>query len=98
MSGRMDQAEEIRRLSAMMAELRAELLVTQAALAGVVAEMAKAQPEPQQALGDAIARMLGFAEAAAVGLTAQRGARAQAATEAALRMADWSEGMLASKP
>jgi hypothetical protein len=97
MSGRMDQAEEIRRLSAMLAEMRAELLVTQATLAGVVAELAKGRPEPETALGDAVARMLGFAEAAAVGLTAQRGARAQSATEAALRMADWAEGMLANK-
>jgi hypothetical protein len=97
MSDRMDQTAEIKRLSAMMAELRAELLVTQATLAGVVAELAKARPEPELALGDQVARMLGFAEAAAVGLTAQRGARAQAATEAALRMADWAEGLLATK-
>lgn len=96
MAERMDQAGEIRRLSATLVELRAELLITQAALAGVIAELAKASPEPRQALGDAVARMLGFADAAAVGLTAQRGARAQAPTEAALRMADWAEGMVAT--
>ncbi|MGG5810060.1 hypothetical protein [Falsiroseomonas sp. CW058] len=93
----MDQAEEIRRLSAALVELRAELLVTQASLAGVIAEIARATPEPRLAVGEAVARMLGFAEAASVGLTAQRGARAQAPTEAALRMADWAEGMVAAK-
>lgn len=95
MAERMDQAGEIRRLSAALVELRAEMLVTQATLAGVIAELAKAAPEPRQAVGDAVARMLGFAEAAAVGLTAQRGARPQVPTEAALRMADWVEGMVA---
>jgi hypothetical protein len=91
----MDQAEEIRRLSAALVELRAELLVTQAALAGTMAELARGTPEPRQALGDAVARMLGFADAAATGLAAQHGARSQAPTEAALRMADWSEGLMA---
>jgi hypothetical protein len=93
----MDQAAEIRRLSAVVAELRAELLVTQAALAGAIAEMAKGKDEPALALGEAVARMLGFADAASVGLTAQRGARCQAPTEAALRMAEWAEGLVTPK-
>lgn len=97
MSDRMDQAAEIRRLSAMVAELRAELLVTQATLAGAIAEMARGKAEPALAVGESVARMLGFAEAASVGLTAQRGARCQAPTEAALRMAEWAEGMVAAK-
>ena len=97
MADRTEQAEEIKRLSAQLVELRAELLVTQATLAGVVAGIAKGTADPKAAVGDAVARMLGFADAAAVGLTAQRGARCQAPTEAALRMADWAEGMVTAR-
>lgn len=97
MTERTDQTAEIKRLSAQLVELRAELLVTQATLAGVVAELAKAAPEPKLAVGEAVARMIGFADAASVGLMMQRGARCQAPTEAALRMADWAEGMVANK-
>lgn len=93
----MEQAEALRRLSDSVIELRAELLVTQAALAAAMAELARVNPEPSAHLGDAVARLLGFAEAAAVGLGHQPGLRAQAPTSAALRIADWAEGILAAR-
>jgi hypothetical protein len=95
MSERADEAGELRRLSAAVVELRAELTVTQAALASAMAEIARLSPEPRPNLADAVSRLLGFAEAAAAGLQGQRLVRAQAPTDAAVRMADWAEGLLA---
>lgn len=94
MSERANEAGELKRLSATVMELRAELTVTQAALAAAMAEIAKLTPEPKPALGDAVARLLGFADAAAAGLAGQAMVRPQAPTQAALRMADWAEGLL----
>lgn len=97
MSGRMDETGELKRLAAAVLELRAELLVTQAALAGALAELARGRPEPEAGLGDSVARLLGFADAAGKGLSGQPGVRPQAPTEAALRMAEWAEGLLTTK-
>jgi hypothetical protein len=96
MSDRSGEAGELRRLSAAIVELRAELTVTQAALAAAMAEIAKLGPDPKPNLGDAVSRLLGFAEAAAAGLQGQPLVRPQAPTDAALRMADWAEGLLAT--
>ncbi len=90
----MDRADELRRLSAAVVELRAELMVTQAALAAALAEVARTAREPESQLAEAVSRLLGFAEAAASGLAGQPGVRAHAPTDAALRMADWAEGLL----
>ncbi|WP_270936552.1 hypothetical protein [Falsiroseomonas oryzae] len=97
MSDRADEAGELRRLSAAVVELRAELMVTQAALAAAMAEVARLGQEPKPALADSVARLLGFADAAAAGLRGQPHVRPQAPTTAALRMADWAEGLLAGK-
>ncbi|PWS37905.1 hypothetical protein DFH01_00890 [Falsiroseomonas bella] len=95
MSDRAEETGELRRLSAALVELRAELTVTQAALAAAMAEIARLGPEPKPGLADAVSRLLGFADAAAAGLQGQKLVRAQAPTDAALRMADWAEGLLA---
>jgi hypothetical protein len=68
--------------------------VTQAALASAMAEIARLSPDPKPLLGDSVARLLGFADAAASGLRDQPRVNAQAPTTAALRMADWAEGLL----
>lgn len=98
MSDRADEAGELRRLSAAVVELRAELMVTQAALAAAMAEIARLGPEPKAAIGDAVSRLLGFADAAAAGLRGQALVRPEMPTGAALRMADWAEGLLANQP
>ncbi|WP_137180379.1 hypothetical protein [Roseomonas sp. AR75] len=97
MSDRAEETGELRRLSAALVELRAELTVTQAALAAAMAEIARLGPEPKPDLADAVSRLLGFAEAAAAGMKGQPLARPQAPTDAALRMADWAEGLLSNK-
>ncbi|WP_372619102.1 hypothetical protein [Falsiroseomonas sp.] len=94
MSDRAEEAGELRRLSAAVVELRAELMVTQAALAAAMAEIARQAPEPRPVLADAVSRLLGFADAAAAGLRGQPLVRPDAPTTAALRMADWAEGLL----
>jgi len=98
MSDRAEEAGELRRLSAAVVELRAELMVTQAALAAAMAEIARMAPEPKPLLGDSVARLLGFADAAAAGLRGHPLARPEMPTAAALRMADWAEGLLAGSP
>lgn len=95
MSERAEEAGELRRLSAAIVELRAELMVTQAALAAAMAEIARLGPEPKPSLADAVSRLLGFADAAAAGLKGQPLVRSDVPTGAALRMADWAEGLLA---
>lgn len=90
-------ADELRRLNAAVVELKAELMVTQAALAAAMAEIARLGPDPRPALAEAVSRLLGFADAAASGLRDQGPANPQAPTAAALRMADWAEGLLASR-
>lgn len=90
-------ADELRRLNAAVAELKAELMVTQAALAAAMAEIARLGPDPRPALAEAVSRLLGFADAAASGLRHQGPANPQAPTTAALRMADWAEGLLAGQ-
>jgi hypothetical protein len=97
MSDRANEAGELRKLSAAVVELRAELMVTQAALAAAMAEIARLAPEPRPVLGDAVSRLLGFADAAAAGLHGQPLVRPQVPTDAALRMADWAEGLLVGK-
>ncbi|WP_237216079.1 hypothetical protein [Falsiroseomonas oryziterrae] len=97
MTERAEETGALRRLTAQVVELRAELMVTQAALAGAMAEIARLSPEPKPMLADAVSRLLGFADAAASGLRGAAPARPEIATEAALRMADWAEGLLASK-
>jgi hypothetical protein len=62
-----------------------------------MAEIARLGPDPRPALAEAVARLLGFADAAASGLRDQGPANPQAPTAAALRMADWAEGLLASR-
>jgi hypothetical protein len=94
MSDRAGERDEVRKLSATVVEMRAELVVTQAALAAAMAEIARLGPEPKPLLADAVARLLGFAEAAAAGLRDQPRVNPQAPTSAALRMADWAEGLL----
>ncbi len=96
MSDRADETGELRRLSAAVVELRAELMVTQAALAAAMAEIARLGPEPKAAVAEAVSRLLGFADAAAAGLRGQPLVRPDSATGAALRMADWAEGLIAS--
>jgi hypothetical protein len=98
MAERAEEREEVRKLSAAIMELRAELMVTQAALASAMAEIARLAPEPNPLLGEAVARLLGFADAAASGLRDQPLVNAQAPTTAALRMADWAEGLLCGSP
>lgn len=95
MSDRTGRADDVQKLTAAVVELRAELMVTQAALAAAMAEIARLAPEPKQMLGDAVSRLLGFADAAAAGLQGQPLVRPDAPTGAALRMADWAEGLLA---
>lgn len=97
MTERADEREELRRLSAAVVELRAELMVTQAALAAAMAEIARLGPDPKPTLAEAVARLLGFADAAASGLNGKPRVNAQAPTSAALRMADWAEGLLVSR-
>jgi hypothetical protein len=97
MSDRAEETNQLRRLSGAVAELRAELMVTQAALSAAMAELARLTPEPKPVLAEAVARLLGFADAAATGLRNQAPARPAAPTDAALRMADWAEGLLAGK-
>jgi hypothetical protein len=75
--------------------LRADLLVTQAALASLAAEVARRAEEPEVSLGTLNAKVLGFAEAAARGLPPGAG-RPTAVTSAASRFADWAEGFLRS--
>ena len=94
MAERAEEREELRKLSAAIMELRAELMVTQAALASAMAEVARLSPDPKPLLGESVARLLGFADAAASGLRDQPRVNAQAPTTAALRMADWAEGLL----
>jgi hypothetical protein len=96
MTDRPENASELRQLSAHVAELRAELMVTQAALAASMAEIARLSDDPKPTLADGVSRLLGFAEAAAGGLRGHWPARPQAPTDAALRMADWAEGLLAA--
>jgi hypothetical protein len=97
MAGRLEGTDAVlAQLAADLLELRAELLVTQAALAGALAELARREPEPGAALGDAVTRLLGFAGAAASGLVGQPGARPRAVTDAAARLAAWAEGILDS--
>jgi hypothetical protein len=97
MADETDQAEAIRRLSASVTELRAELLVSQASLAGLMAEVARISPEPTSQLGDSVARLLGFADSAAKGLALHPGMATTAPTAAALRIAEWAEGILTAK-
>jgi len=97
MTERAEETGALRRLTAQVVELRAEMMVTQAALAAAMAEIARLSPEPKPMLADAVSRLLGFAEAASAGLKGAAPARPETATEAALRMADWAEGLLASK-
>jgi hypothetical protein len=73
-------------------------MVTQAALASAMAEVARLSPDPKPVLGESVARLLGFADAAASGLRDQPRVNAQAPTTAALRMADWAEGLLCGSP
>ncbi len=95
MAGHTDDIEgNIARLTAAVIELRAELLLTQATLASVIANVATHDAEPEVALGESVARLLGFADAAAMGLKAQPGVRPAAATDAATRIAEWAEGLL----
>jgi hypothetical protein len=96
MSDRTGRADEVQKLTASIVELRAELMVTQAALAAAMTEIARLAPEPKLMLADAVSRLLGFADAAAAGLQGQPLVRPEAPTSAALRMADWAEGLLAS--
>jgi hypothetical protein len=63
-----------------------------------MAEVARLSPDPKPLLGDSVARLLGFADAAASGLRNQPRVNAQAPTTAALRMADWAEGLLCGSP
>jgi hypothetical protein len=97
MSERANKTCELKRLSAAVVEMRAELMVTQAALAAAMAELARLAPEPKPVLAEAVSRLLGFADAAAAGLKGQPLVRPQVPTDAALRMADWAEGLLVSK-
>jgi hypothetical protein len=92
-TGENPQAAKLQELAHGLAELRAELLVTQAALAGAMAEIARLTRDPSVALGEATARALGFAEAAARGLEAG-GGRPQSVTAAADRFAGWAEAFL----
>ncbi len=96
MSDRPENVSEVRRLSANVAELRAALMVTQAALAAAMSEIARLTPEPKPALAEAVSRLLGFADAAASGLRGNWPARPAAATDAALRMAGGAAGLLAA--
>jgi len=96
MSDRAEEAGEMRRLTAAIMEMRAELMVTQAALAATMAEVARLAPEPSPTLAEAVSRLIGFSEAAAAGLRGQPLARPEAPTDAAVRMAEWAEGLLAS--
>lgn len=98
MSDRAEEAGELRRLSAAVVELRAELMVTQAALASAIAEIARLGPEPKAAVADAVSRLLGFADAAAAGLRGQPLVRPEIPTGAALRIAEWAEGLVAGQP
>jgi DNA-binding XRE family transcriptional regulator len=97
MADRASETDTVKRLSAAVLELRAELMVTQAALAAALAEIARGADDPSGTLAQSVARMLGFADAAAAGLQGQPGARPRVATDSALRMADWAEGLLAAE-
>jgi hypothetical protein len=90
------QATMMRELRQAVGELRADLLVLQAALASLAAEVALRAEEPETALGALNAKVLGFAEAAARGLPPGTG-RPEAVTASAARFADWAEGFLRSR-
>jgi hypothetical protein len=90
-----EQAALLRELRQAVGELRADLLVTQAALASLAAEVARRAEEPEVSLGLLNAKVLGFAEAAARGLPPGAG-RPMAVTASASRFADWAEGFLRS--
>ncbi|MBX6376618.1 MAG: hypothetical protein IRZ13_20620 [Acetobacteraceae bacterium] len=90
---RQQQAALLRELRQAIGELRADLLVTQAALASLAADVARLASEPEHMLGSLNAKVLGFAEAAARGLPAGAG-RPEAVTAAAARFADWAESFL----
>ncbi|GGG43832.1 hypothetical protein GCM10010964_34030 [Caldovatus sediminis] len=90
------QAALMRELRQAVGELRADLLVTQAALASLAADVARVAAEPEHALGSLNAKVLGFAEAAARGLPPGAG-RPEAVTAAAARFADWAESFLRSR-
>lgn len=92
-TGEEPQATRLEELARNMAELRAELLVTQAALAAAMAELARLTPEPSVAMGEATARALGFADAAARGLEGGPG-RPHAVTRATERFVGWAEAFL----
>ena len=93
MADETEQGEAIRRLATSVAELRAELLVSQAALAALMAEVARSGQDPAAQLGDSVVRLIGFADSAAKGLALHPGV----ASTAALRIAEWAEGILAAK-
>jgi hypothetical protein len=95
-AGEEPQAAMLKELARSVAELRAELLVTQAALAAIAADQARATAEPAANLGDFSAKVLGFAEAAARGLAETQG-RAESVTAAASRFVDWAEGFLRAR-
>lgn len=97
MTEKAEETDALRRLAAQVVELRAEVMVTQAALAAAMAEIARLSPEPKPMLADAVSRLLGFADAASAGLRNAAPARPETATDAALRMAEWAEGLLANK-
>ncbi|MBW8269111.1 hypothetical protein [Caldovatus aquaticus] len=91
-----NQAAVLRELRQAVGELRADLLVTQAALASLAADVARVAAEPDHVLGALNAKVLGFAEAAARGLPPGAG-RPEAVTAAAARFADWAESFLRNR-
>ena len=95
-AGEQPQAVVLRELAHSVAELRAELPITQAALAAAVADLARMAPDPGATLADLNAKVLGFANAAGRGLPPGTG-RPTAVTAAASRFVDWAEGFLRAR-
>jgi predicted regulator of Ras-like GTPase activity (Roadblock/LC7/MglB family) len=85
---------EVRELQRTLVEVRADLIVTQAALATVMAEVARMSPQPAALIGDMVTQLMGFAESAARGLGPDCVSRAPALTASAHRVASWAEALL----
>jgi hypothetical protein len=81
-----------REVDAEIAQLRAELLVAQVALADLAAEVARRDRNPDGWLGLWVVRILGFADAAGRGCG--QGSAAPRVTKAVERMAGWAESYL----
>ena len=78
----------------MVTEVKAELLVTQAALAVALAGIARLAADPKACVADAAMEILVFGQAVGNGLSGPL-ARPEVVSAAADRIANWAESMVA---